>query len=205
MAKYTEASCRLCRAKGEKLFIKGDRCYSSKCAVSKRGTRPGMHVEQPKLTEHAIQLREKQKLKNIYGLLEAQFYRYYTEASSKKGVTGDLLIQFLERRLDNVVYRLGFGSSRKLARQLVRHGHILVNGKKVDIPSYRIDIGDVITVKPKTKSIKAIKESVEKAVAPSWLNLKKDVMEGSVVALVTSKEEVEYAVNIELIIAFYSK
>jgi len=150
MAKYTGSVCRLCRREGVKLYLKGDRCYSDKCAIARRPSAPGQHGQvKKKASEYGIQLREKQKARRIYGVLEKQFARYFEMAERMKGITGENLLQILERRLDNVVYRLGFASSRAQARQLVRHGHITVNGKRVNIPSYITNVGDVIAVKEK--------------------------------------------------------
>ena len=151
MARYTGSVCRLCRREGCKLFLKGDKCYSEKCTIGKRPTPPGEHgqARQRKMSEYGLQLREKQKAKRAYGVLENQFHRYFETAERMKGITGDNLMQLLERRLDNVIYRLGFGSSRPMARQLVLHGHIRVNGKKVTVPSYLVDVNDVITVAAK--------------------------------------------------------
>ena len=159
MARYTGAVCRLCRREGQKLFLKGERCYSDKCAINRRKYAPGMHGQsRKKLSEYGLQLREKQKARRYYGVLESQFAKYFEMAEKKKGITGDNLLAILESRLDNVVYRLGFAMSRPEARQLVMHGHFEVNGKKVDIPSYLVSVGDVITIREKSRSSEKIKE-----------------------------------------------
>jgi len=208
MARYTGPSCRLCRREGMKLYLKGDRCYSDKCAVDRRGYAPGQHGQgRRKLSEYGIQLREKQKAKRIYGVLERQFRKYYEMAEKMKGVTGENLLQLLERRLDNVVYRLGLASSRAEARQLVRHGHFQVNGRKVNIPSYMVDVGDVITVKEKSRSSKRIKELVERAqdrTVPDWLQMDYERLEGKVIELPT-KEHIDIPIEEHLIVEFYSR
>ena len=208
MARYTGPSCRLCRREGMKLYLKGDRCYSDKCAVDRRGYAPGQHGQgRRKLSEYGIQLREKQKAKRIYGVLERQFRKYYKMAEKMKGVTGENLLQLLERRLDNVVYRLGLASSRAEARQLVRHGHFKVNGRKVNIPSYLVDVGDVITVKEKSRNSKRIKELVERAqdrTVPDWLQINYESLEGKVIELPT-KEHIDIPIEEHLIVEFYSR
>ena len=175
MAKYTGAVCRLCRREGQKLFLKGDRCYTNKCAIDRRSYAPGMHGQNrgKKPTEFGIQLREKQKARRIYGVLERQFRRYFDKASRQKGMTGENLLRLLERRLDNVVYRLGFAASRAEARQMVTHGHITVNGKRVSIPSYLVKVGEVISIKETSRDIPRIKEMAEtlkERTAPAWLS-----------------------------------
>lgn len=205
MARYTGPVCRLCRASNVKLFLKGDRCFSAKCAVEKRKTRPGMHgAAAKKMTEYAVQLREKQKLKSIYGILERQFYKYYEEASRKKGVTGQILLEFLERRLDNVVYRLGLTKSRTQARQVVRHGHVLVNGSRVNIPSYRVKAGDVLTLKEGSKDLVLVRDAIENPRVPSWLEFSKENLTGKVIA-VPPREAVDMDINEQLIVEFYSR
>lgn len=208
MARYTGPSCRLCRREGMKLYLKGDRCYSEKCAIDRRGYAPGQHGQgRRKLSEYGIQLREKQKAKRIYGVLERQFRKYYEMAERMKGVTGENLLQLLERRLDNVVYRLGLASSRAEARQLVRHGHFQVNGRKVNIPSYLVDVGDVITVKEKSRNSKRIKELVERAqdrTVPDWLQMDYERLEGKVIELPT-KEHIDIPIEEHLIVEFYSR
>jgi small subunit ribosomal protein S4 len=208
MARYTDASCRLCRREGEKLFLKGQRCYTNKCSVSIRGYAPGQHGQsRKKLSEYGIQLREKQKARRYYGILEGQFRKYFEMAVRKKGVTGDNLLQILELRLDNVVYRLGLATSRPEARQLVRHGHFTVNGKKVDIPSYLTKLGDTIAVADKSKSSPKIKSVVEitsgKAI-PKWLELDVENLTSKIVAL-PSREDVDLPLKENLIVELYSK
>ncbi|MCL2437356.1 MAG: 30S ribosomal protein S4, partial [Clostridiales bacterium] len=173
MARYTGASCRLCRREGQKLFLKGERCYSAKCAIEKRNYPPGQHGQsRKKISEHGRQLREKQKAKRFYGLLETQFRNLFDKAAKKKGITGENLLIMLETRMDNVVFRLGFASSRKEARQLVTHGHFTVNGKKLNIPSAMISPGDVIKVKEKSTSSPKFKEIKEMSISvPSWMTV----------------------------------
>lgn len=206
MARYTESVCKLCRREGMKLFLKGDKCYSEKCPVAKRPYAPGQHGQnRKKLTNYATQLREKQKLRRYYGVLERQFERYFEEAERMKGITGDNLLQLLERRLDNVVYRLSIASSRAQARQLVRHGHILVNGKKVDIPSYLVKAGDVISVKDSSKSLEVIKNNIEASTnIPDWLDFNRDSIEGKILSLPT-REHIDLPVEEHLIVELYSR
>ncbi len=207
MAKYTGSVCRLCRREGIKLYLKGDRCYSDKCAIVRRPTAPGQHGQgRRKASEYGIQLREKQKARRIYGVLEKQFARYFEMAERMKGITGENLLQLLERRLDNVVYRLGFASSRAQARQLVRHGHITVNGKRVNIPSYLTNVGEVIAVKEKSTALehfKAVKENAGKAVVP-WLQVDHEKLEGTVIAL-PSREDIDVPIQEHLIVELYSR
>ncbi len=208
MARYTDASCRLCRREGEKLFLKGERCYTNKCSVSKRVYAPGQHGQQKKkLSEYGIQLREKQKARRFYGILEGQFRHYFELASKKKGITGENLLQILETRLDNAVYRLGLATSRPEARQLVRHGHFTINGQKVDIPSYLLNVGDVIAVKEKSKSspkVKAVNEIAGSKVIPQWLELDRENLTGKVVALPV-REDIDLPIKEHLIVELYSK
>ena len=208
MARYTDEQCRICRREGQKLFLKGSRCYSDKCSISRRNYAPGQHGQKrAKLSEYGTQLREKQKTKSYYGVGEKQFRGYFQMASNKKGVTGDNLLQILESRLDNVVYRLGFGASRAQARQLVNHGQFEVNGKKVDIPSYLVKAGDVITVRENKKENATIKANVEANAArpvPAWLELNKKTLSGKVVRL-ASREDVDIPVEEHLIVELYSK
>ncbi len=208
MARYRGAVCRLCRREGTKLFLKGDRCYTDKCALERRSYPPGQHGQRrTKLTPYSLLLREKQKLKKLYGILEVQFRRYFEQAWAQKGVTGENLLILLERRLDNVVYRMGFANSRNQARQLVTHGHIMINDKKVDIPSYLVRVGDIIKVRGKSQKILFIKEAME-AVArrgfPSWLEVNKDQFEGKIRALLTG-EQIDIPVREQSIVEFYSK
>ena len=208
MARYTDEQCRICRREGQKLFLKGARCYSDKCSVSRRNYAPGQHGQKKaKLSEYGTQLREKQKTKSFYGVGERQFRKYFEMAYNKKGITGDNLLQILESRLDNVVYKLGFGSSRAQARQLVNHGHFDVNGKKVDIPSYLVKAGDVISVREIKKDSAIIKENVEANSArpvPAWLEKDAENLTGKVVRLAT-REDVDLAVEEHLIVELYSK
>lgn len=208
MARYTDAVCRLCRREGQKLFLKGARCYSDKCSVGKRQYAPGQHGQgRKKLSEYGIQLREKQKAKRYYGVLESQFEKYFDMASKKKGITGENLLQILESRLDNVVYRLGFALSRPEARQLVRHGHFTVDGHKVNIPSYLVKPGAVITIKENSRSLpkmKAILEQTDGKVIPKWLDLDRNTLQAKVVNL-CDREDIDLDVQEHLIVELYSK
>lgn len=208
MAVYSGPVCRLCRRDGMKLFLKGERCYTGKCAIERRKGTPGQHGQrQRKLAEYGIQLREKQKLKRIYRVLERQFRAYFKEAIRRKGVTGEVLLQQLELRLDNVVFRLGMGLSRRQARQLVNHAHFLVNGKKVNIPSYQVRPGDVISVAEGSKQAGAIVEALASSGgrrAPEWLVLDQAAMSGRVAAVPT-REQIDTQVNEALIVEFYSR
>ena len=206
MAKYINADCRLCRREGTKLFLKGERCTSKKCALEKRVGAPGVHpTTRKKPSEYAIQLREKQKVKRAYGLLEKQFHSYYTEAARQKGKTGEVMLSLLERRLDNVCYRLGLGASRAQARQIVNHTHILVNGKKVNIPSYEVKVGDVISVKEtsaKSELFAAVREA--RVIVPKWLEFDPATLTGKIVAL-PAREDIDLTIAEHLIIELYSK
>ena len=208
MARYTDAVCRLCRREGQKLFLKGARCYSDKCSVGKRQYAPGQHGQgRKKLSEYGIQLREKQKAKRYYGVLESQLEKYFDMASNKKGITGENLLQILESRLDNVVYRLGFALSRPEARQLVRHGHFTVDGHKVNIPSYLVKPGAVITIKENSRSLpkmKAILEQTDGKVIPKWLDLDRNTLQAKVVNL-CDREDIDLDVQEHLIVELYSK
>ncbi|MCT4594519.1 MAG: 30S ribosomal protein S4 [Anaeromicrobium sp.] len=206
MARYTGPSCRLCRREGQKLYLKGERCYSDKCAVSKRAYAPGQHGQRrTKLSNYGLQLREKQKVKRYYGLLEGQFRKYFDQAEKMEGITGENFLKVLETRLDNVVFRMGFASSRKEARQLVRHGHFLVNGKKVDIPSYLISVGDVIGVKEKSLSSAKFKALAEAArTVPAWVEANFEKLEGKIVAL-PNRSDVDLPIEEHLIVELYSK
>ena len=207
MARYTEAVCRLCRRENQKLFLKGDRCYSAKCPVVKRGTAPGQHAKsRRKTSEYGLQLREKQKARRTYGLLEKQFRSYFTKATNMKGAAGENMLQLLERRLDNVVYRLGFGDSRAQARQIVNHGHITVNGKKVNIPSFIVKAGDVIAISESSTSIekfKAMREGTSKTI-PAWLELNSQELSGKVVEL-PKREDLDLSIEEHLIVELYSR
>ena len=208
MARYKDEQCRICRREGQKLFLKGSRCYSDKCSVSRRNYAPGQHGQKKtKLSEYGTQLREKQKTKSFYGVGERQFRKYFEMASNKKGITGENLLQILESRLDNVVYKLGYGSSRAQARQLVNHGHFDVNGKKVDIVSYLVKPGDVISVRENKKDSAIIKENVEANSArpvPAWLEKDVENLSGKVIRL-AAREDVDLAVEEHLIVELYSK
>ncbi len=209
MARYRGASCRQCRREKLKLFLKGERCFSDKCAFERRSYAPGQHGQARvrKSSDYAVQLREKQKVRRIYGILEDQFRRYFYMADSKKGVTGENLLQLLERRLDNTIYRLGFANSRNQARQLVRHNHVLVNGKKVNIPSYLVSVGEEITLKEKSQKTPAVNESIS-AVArrgvPSWLTADHPNYKGTVKTMPV-REELTLPIQEQLIVELYSK
>lgn len=206
MARYIDASCRLCRREGQKLFLKGERCYSTKCAIEKRNYAPGQHGQsRKKVSEYGLQLREKQKAKRFYGVLETQFRNYFDKAAKKKGITGENLLVMLETRFDNVVFRMGFASSRKEARQLVVHGHFTLNGKKANIPSMAISAGDVIQVKEKSMSSPKFKEIKDMSISvPSWITVDVNKLEGKVVALPT-REDIDTPVAEHLIVELYSK
>ena len=208
MSRYKDEQCRICRREGQKLFLKGSRCYSDKCSVSRRNYAPGQHGQKKaKLSEYGTQLREKQKTKSFYGVGERQFRKYFEMASNKKGITGENLLQILESRLDNVVYQLGFGSSRPQARQLVNHGHFDVNGKKVDVCSYLVKPGDVISVRENKKDTAIIKMNLESNAArpvPAWLEKDAEKLSGKVVRL-AAREEIDLAVEEQLIVELYSK
>lgn len=208
MARYTGAVCRLCRREGIKLFLKGTRCYSEKCAVEQRHYAPGQHGQvRRKPTEYGLHLREKQRLRRYYGVLERQFWRYFREAARRKGVTGEALLQFLELRLDNVVYRLGLAVSRAQARQLVTHGHFLVNGRPVDIPSFRLRPGDVIGVREGSRTREPIRSNAAAAASrglPTWLEFDAGRWEGRVLA-VPRREQIDAPVNEQLVVEYYSR
>ena len=208
MSRYKDEQCRICRREGQKLFLKGSRCYTDKCSITRRNYAPGEHGQgRKKISEYGTQLREKQKTKAFYRVGEKQFRKYFEMAENKRGITGEMLLQILESRLDNVVYRLGFGTSRAQARQLVNHGHFEVNGKKVDIPSYLIKAGDVISVRESKKDNKTIKENIEINAArpvPEWLEKDADKMQGKVIRL-ASREDVDLPVEEHLIVELYSK
>lgn len=209
MARYTDAACRLCRREGQKLFLKGDRCYTDKCAVERRPFAPGMHGQnrRSKASEYGLQLREKQKAKRYYGLLESQFRGYFEMANKKKGVTGENLLSILETRLDNVVYRLGFAMSRAEARQLVGHGHFMVNGKKVDIPSYLVKPGEIISMKGASRDIEKIKASLEAnsfRQPPKWLDFDRTAGIAKVVSA-PAREDIDLPIQEHLIVELYSK
>lgn len=209
MARYTGPVCRLCRRAGEKLFLKGERCLTPKCAIEKRSNPPGQHgaSRRRRVSEHGVQLKEKKRARSIYGVLERQFYSYYEEASQKSGVTGEHLLQFLERRLDNVVYRLGFAESRAQARQAIRHRHMTVNGRRVDIPSFRVKEGDVIgwTERARnTELYKIIVADLRRKPLPKWLSLDAEAVTGKVEAL-PEPSEMDVKVDDRMIVEFYAR
>lgn len=208
MSRYKDEQCRICRREGQKLFLKGSRCYSDKCSVTRRNYAPGEHGQgKKKLSEYGTQLREKQKTKSFYGVGEKQFRKYFEMAENKKGITGEVLLQILESRLDNVVYRAGFGMSRAQARQFVNHGHFDVNGVKTDIASYLVKPGDVITVRENKKDNKTIKENMEinsSRPVPEWLEMNTEKLEAKVIRL-ASREDVDLPVEEHLIVELYSK
>ena len=208
MARYTKTNCRLCRRENLKLFLKGERCYTEKCAFDRRNYPPGQHGQsRKKFSDYGTQLREKQKVKRIYGILENQFRNIFKEADRQKGITGETLLALLERRLDNVIYRLGFANSRDEARQLVLHSHFLINQSKVNIPSYLVKPGDVIEIREKSKKMVRVLEALEGVArrgVPQWLELDKDQMKGSMKGL-PSREEITLPIQEKLIVELYSK
>ena len=208
MARYTGPACKLCRREGKKLYLKGERCTSGKCALDRRSTAPGQHgAAKKKMGEYGLQLREKQTTKRYYGVLEKQFKNYYAEAARKEGMTGENLLVLLERRLDNVVYRMGLAESHKEARQLVLHCHFTLNGKKVNIPSILVKPGDVIAVKEASRSsekIKALAEALESKTAPKWLEVDKANLSAKVVSM-PAREDIDFDFNEQLIVELYSK
>ena len=209
MARYTEPVCRLCRREGLKLFLKGDRCYTGKCAIDRRAYAPGQHGQArgKKPTEYGLQLREKQKARRMYGVMEKQFQHYFDEAARRKGVTGENLLVLLERRLDNVIFHLGFASSRAEARQLVNPGHFTINGRRVDIPSYSVRVGEVIAVKEGSKSsprMKQLLENLGSRSVPAWLSLDANAASGTVIALPT-REDIQIPIQEHLIVEKYSR
>ncbi|HZQ70013.1 MAG TPA: 30S ribosomal protein S4 [Terriglobales bacterium] len=209
MARYTDPVCRLCRREGMKLFLKGTKCFSDKCPIEKRNFAPGQHGKdrKAKIVGYGLQLREKQKTKRIYFTQEGQFRNYFEKAAAGKGVTGEMLLQQLERRLDNVVYRMGFGMSRRQARQLVRHGHVHVDGRKVNIPSYQVSVGEEISIKEGSRKLAILEQSKEFAShqnAPNWLTIDREAFKGTVSAL-PKREDIQQPVNEQLIVELYSK
>jgi len=208
VARYIDSVCKLCRREGMKLFLKGERCLSDKCAFERRSYGPGQHGQrQRKQSEYGLRLREKQKVKRLYGLLEKQFRNYYHRAARQKGITGENLLRLLERRLDNVVYRLGLAHSRKQARQLVRHNHLLVNGRKVNIPSYIVNQGDKVAVKEKSRKLEAFLTALERVDArgvPAWLEIDREQARGVVLNL-PAREDIDQDIQEQLIIELYSK
>jgi len=208
LARYTDSVCRLCRREGSKLFLKGERCYTDKCAIERRNYPPGQHGQaRSKFSEYAVQLREKQKVKRMYGLLEDQFRRYFEMAERQRGITGENLLLLLEQRLDNMVYRMGFATSRSEARQLVRHGHLRVDGRKVDIPSYRVKPGQVVSVRERSRAVTRIVEALEQAERrgiPDWLEMQKEAFSARVKALPT-RADLTMPINEKLVVELYSK
>ena len=208
MARYTGAVCRLCRREGLKLFLKGERCYTDKCAIERRNYPPGEHGQgRVKFSEYSVQLREKQKLRRMYGVLEGQFRRYFEMADRAKGVTGETLLQLLERRLDNIVYRVGFATSRSEARQLVRHGHFRVNGRKVNVPSYLVRAGDTVSVRERSQKVTRIQGALELAQrrgVPDWLEVTPEAFAGRVKALPV-RSDLTMPINEKLVVELYSK
>jgi small subunit ribosomal protein S4 len=208
VARYIDSVCRLCRREGLKLFLKGDRCYTDKCAIERRNYPPGAHGQgRTKHSEYALQLREKQKVKRMYGVLERQFRRYFEMAERSRGITGEVLLQLLERRLDNMVYRMGFVTSRSEGRQLVRHGHFAVNGRKVNIPSFLVKANDVITVRERSRSVGRITDALGQAEhkgVPEWLEVNREAFSARVKALPT-RNELTMPINEKLIVELYSK
>ena len=209
MARYTDPVCRLCRREGMKLFLKGTKCFSDKCPIEKRNFAPGQHGKdrKAKVVGYGLQLREKQKAKRIYFTQEGQFRNYFEKAARSKGVTGEMLLQQLERRLDNVVYRLGFGISRRQARQLVRHGHVQVDGRKVNIPSYTVSVGEEIAIREGSRKLPLLESAKEFAAhqpSPTWLEINRENFSGKVLAL-PKREEIQQPINEQLIVELYSK
>ena len=209
MARYIGPVCRLCRREGMKLFLKGERCYTEKCAIEKRNTPPGQHgrARRAKVVGYGVQLREKQKVKRIYGVLENQFRRYFETAERTRGITGETLLQLLERRLDNVVYRSGFATSRAQARQFVRHGHFLVNGRKVDVPSYSVRAGDIVSVRQTSLENAAIAHAMEEVKGrgvPEWIAIDSTKLAGTIASIPT-REQINLPVQEQLIVELYSK
>ncbi len=208
MARYTESVCRLCRREGLKLFLKGERCYTDKCAIERRNYPPGEHGQaRSKFSEYAVQLREKQKVKRMYGLMERQFRRYFHLAERARGITGETLLQLLEQRFDNMVYRMGFATSRAEARQLVRHGHFLVDGRKVDIPSYLLRPGQVVSVRERSRSISRLVDNLaqaERRGVPDWLEVQREAFSATVKAL-PARADLTMPINEKLVVELYSK
>ena len=209
MARYTEAVCRQCRREGQKLFLKGDRCYTQKCALDCRGYAPGQHGQgRSKTSEYGSQLREKQKVRRYYGVREKQFRSYFAMAEKRQGITGEILLAILETRLDNVVYRMGFAMARRQARQLVSHAHFTVNGKKVNIPSYLVRVGDVIEVKESSRSSAAFKrftaEDAPQVTDPTWLERDKNALKGTVTRM-PARDDIDMPIEEHLIVELYSK
>jgi len=210
LARYRGPACRLCRREGMKLFLKGERCHTEKCAIEKRNVPPGQHGKdrRPKIVGYGLQLREKQKARRIYGILERQFRNAFEKASKAKGITGEQLLSMLERRLENVIYRMGFGTSRSQCRQLVRHGHVLVNGRKVNIPSFTVKVGDAVEIREKSRknpTILAARDATAHAPSPNWLDVDREGLRGRIVGLPKREELVQIQLNEQLIVELYSK
>jgi small subunit ribosomal protein S4 len=209
LARYCDAVCRLCRREGTKLFLKGQRCLTDKCAIEKRNFPPGQHGKsrKPKIVGYGLQLREKQKVRRLYGILEDQFRGYFERAAASKGVTGEALLQMLERRIDNVVYRVGLATSRAAARQLVRHGHILVGGRKVTVPSFQVEPGNEIAVKESSRSLATIERALDLAgnrSVPNWLEFDRGTLKGRMISL-PRREDVNFPIQEQMIVELYSK
>ena len=210
MARYNGPKCRLCRREGMKLFLKGERCHTDKCAIEKRNFPPGQHGKdrKPKIVGYGLQLREKQKARRYYGVLEGQFRNLFEKASKTKGVTGDVMLALLERRLDNVLYRMGLGTSRSAARQIVRHGHVNVNGKKVNIPSYTVKPNDVVEIRDKAKenvNILMARDATAHQPSPSWLEMDREALRARILGIPKREELVQIQLNEQLIVELYSK
>jgi small subunit ribosomal protein S4 len=210
LARYIGPVCRLCRREGMKLFLKGERCHSEKCAIEKRNVPPGQHGKdrRPKIVGYGLQLREKQKARRVYGVLERQFRNQFEKAAQMKGITGEQLLSMLERRLDNVIYRMGFGTSRAQSRQVVRHGHIQVNGRKVNIPSFIAKVGDIVEVREnsrKNPTILAARDATAHAPCPNWLDVDREALRGRIIAMPRREELVQIQLNEQLIVELYSK
>lgn len=210
MARYNGPKCRLCRREGMKLFLKGERCHTDKCAIEKRNFPPGQHGKdrKPKIVGYGLQLREKQKARRYYGVLEGQFRNLFEKASKAKGVTGDVMLALLERRLDNVIYRMGLGTSRSAARQIVRHGHVNVNGKKVNIPSYTVKPADVVEIREKAKenvNILMARDATAHQPSPSWLEVDREALRARILGIPKREELVQIQLNEQLIVELYSK
>jgi small subunit ribosomal protein S4 len=210
MARYSGPVCRLCRREGMKLFLKGERCHTEKCAIEKRNFAPGQHGKdrRPKIVGYGLQLREKQKARRYYGILEGQFRNLFEKAARTKGVTGDNMLNLLERRLDNVIYRMGLGTSRPQSRQIVRHGHIQVNGRKVNIPSFVVKIGDVVEVREKSRenpTILSARDATAHAPSPNWIEVDRENLKGRVLTMPRREELVQIQLNEQLIVELYSK
>jgi len=210
MARYSGPVCRLCRREGMKLFLKGERCHTEKCAIEKRNFAPGQHGKdrRPKIVGYGLQLREKQKARRYYGILEGQFRNLFEKAAKVKGVTGDNMLNMLERRLDNVIYRMGLGTSRAQARQIVRHGHIQVNGRKVNIPSFTVKVGDLVEVREKSRNnptILSARDATAHAPSPNWIEMDRENLKGRVLTMPRRDELVQIQLNEQLIVELYSK